>query len=71
MLFRELRDEDPDSFRAYLRMDLESFDYLLNLLTLHVCVSDCYRKPVPARERLAVTLRYLATVRAVPSNKFN
>jgi hypothetical protein len=29
ILLRELRDEDPDSFRAYLRMDIDTFDYLL------------------------------------------
>jgi hypothetical protein len=61
MLLRELKDEDPDSFRSYLRMDIDSFDHLLNLLKPHISGSERYRKPIPARERLAVTLRYLAT----------
>jgi hypothetical protein len=60
-LLRELRDEDPYSFRAYLRMDIDTFDYLLDLLTPHISGSERYRKPIPAREILAVTLRYLAT----------
>lgn len=32
-LLRELRDEDPDSFRAYLRMDIDTFYYLLDILS--------------------------------------
>ena len=34
-LLRELRDEDPHSFRAYLSMDIDSFDYLLHMLIPH------------------------------------
>ena len=60
-LLRELRDEDPHSFRAYLRMDIDTFDYLLHLLIPHISGCERYRKPISAHERLAVTLRYLAT----------
>ena len=37
MLLGGLKDEDPDSFRSYLRMDIDSFDYLLNMLIANVC----------------------------------
>lgn len=30
ILLRELRQNDPDDFKNYLRMDGEDFDYLLN-----------------------------------------
>jgi len=61
MLLRELKDEDPNSFRSYLRMDIDSFDRLLNLLKPHISGSERYRKLIPARERLAATLRDLVT----------
>ena len=37
MLLRGLNDEDPDLFRSYLRMDIDSFDYLLNMLIANFC----------------------------------
>jgi hypothetical protein len=42
MLLRELKNEDPDSFRSYLRMDIDSFDHLLNLLKPHISGSERY-----------------------------
>ncbi len=60
-LVRELRDEDPEAFRGYLRMDVETFDALLDMVEDRITLSSRVRRPIPARERLAVTLRYLAT----------
>ena len=37
MLLRGLNDEDPDSFRSYLQMNIDSFDYLLNMLIANFC----------------------------------
>lgn len=60
-LLRELRDEDPESFRGYLRMDIETFDALLELVEEEIQLNAKYRFPISTRERLAVTLRFLAT----------
>ena len=37
MLLRRLKDEDPDPFRSYLRMDIDSFDYQLKMLIANFC----------------------------------
>ena len=39
-LVRELRDKDPEAFRGFLRMDIETFDTLLALLEGHVTLND-------------------------------
>jgi len=61
VLLRELRDEDPELFRAYLRMDVATYDQLLELLGPHIVGCQRYRRPISIREKLSVTLRYLAT----------
>jgi len=45
VLVRELRDEDPELFRAYLRMDVATYDQLLELLTWS---SHCGLSTIPA-----------------------
>ena len=61
MLLRELQNEDPENFRCYLRMDIDTFDILLQLIGGRISGCQRYRKPISAREKLAVTLRYLTT----------
>ena len=61
MLIRELWDQDPEAFRHFLRMDIDTFDYLLQRINDNIAGNTNYRQPIPSRERLAVTLRYLAT----------
>jgi len=42
-------------------MDTDTFDYLLQQINDKISGNTHYRQPIPSRERLAVTLRYLAT----------
>ena len=62
-MVKELRYEDPEAFRGYLRMDIATFDELFEMVESQIglSLSRRVRVPVPARERLAVTLRFLAT----------
>ena len=61
-LLNELKHSDPGGFRNYLRMDIASFKYLLELVRPRIekKVTN-WRRPIPAEERLALTLRFLAT----------
>ena len=61
-LIRELNVEDPETFRQYHRLDRESFEDILQLISPHISKQDTQlRLSLNARERLAVTLRFLAT----------
>ena len=61
-LIRELNAEDPETFRQYHRLDRESFEDILQLISPHISKQDTrLRLSLNARERLAVTLRFLAT----------
>jgi hypothetical protein len=55
---------DPCHFHNYFRMSQESFNLLLNLVEPQldqIFTDTTMRKCISTRERLAVTLRYLAT----------
>ena len=57
----ELQGE-PMDFRIFLRMDSDTFEDLLTLVTpLIQRQKTIMREPVSARDRLSITLRYLAT----------
>ena len=61
-LLRELADEDPPSYKNWLRMDQHNFNILLSLVEPTLTRQDTVmREAIPAGERLAITLRYLAT----------
>lgn len=64
-LLQELRMGDIGErklFYDFLRMPHEDFDHLLQLVKPLIEKSDThYRKAIPAGERLALTLHYLAT----------
>ncbi|KAF6215678.1 hypothetical protein GE061_000009, partial [Apolygus lucorum] len=67
-LLEELETED---FRNFLRMDVEVFEELLNMVTPFIQKKDTLmREAVTAEERLVVTLRYLATGRSYEDLKF-
>ena len=61
-LLKELETTDPQGFRNYQRMGVESFHNLLELVHPRVekKVTN-FRRPIPPEERLAITLRFLAT----------
>nr|CAI5863553.1 unnamed protein product [Callosobruchus analis] len=61
-LMAELRSGDPDFYKNFLRMSATDFDHLLELISTKLRKKDTrMRKPITLDERLAVTLRYLAT----------
>ena len=61
-LVREIRDIDSASYRNFLRMNDDSFDLLLQKVSPLIERQDTrMRRAISPAERLAVTLRYLAT----------
>ena len=61
-LLQELRLGDELSYRHFLRMDAEAFDELLTMVRPHITYQDTnMRESISPGERLAVTLRFLAT----------
>ncbi|XP_064637878.1 uncharacterized protein LOC135499964 [Lineus longissimus] len=72
MLVDELRLEDPGSYKNYLRMDEETFEHLVQLVTPYVAREDTnMREAITPAERLAVTLRFLATGETFQSLQFS
>ncbi|KAM4015345.1 uncharacterized protein ACNLHF_002001 [Anomaloglossus baeobatrachus] len=71
-LVRELQEKNPHDFRNYLRMSEESFKFLLETITPVIKRKDtAMRAAVPVDERLAVTLRFLATGRSLQDLHFS
>ena len=63
-LIPELTLTDPESLRNFIRMDLSTFEDLLRLVSRRIAHgSTNFRSTISARERLIVTLRFLATGR--------
>jgi len=61
-LFNDLLNTDEASFRNFIRMDLPAFEYLLSRVEYRLTkVRTHFRQPISARERLCLTIRYLAT----------
>lgn len=57
-----MRNNDPEMFRNFVRMCASDFDDLVQLVKPHIEKRDTnYRKAICPSERLAITLRYLAT----------
>ena len=58
----EIRDTDPATYRNFIRMDDGSFTILLQGVAPSIQRQDtALRKAIPPEERLALTVRYLAT----------
>ncbi|XP_063376504.1 uncharacterized protein LOC134663896 [Cydia fagiglandana] len=58
----ELVAEPSGEFKKFTRMSVMDFEYLLTKISSQISKQDTHlRKSIPARIRLAVTLRYLAT----------
>ena len=61
-LLQELRVNEPEDFRNFLRMDAPSFDELLGLVEPLIKKEDTVMRPsISPSERLSITLRYLAS----------
>ncbi|KAL5010576.1 hypothetical protein ScPMuIL_012881 [Solemya velum] len=70
-LLDELRLNQPEDFRNFLRMDEESFNELLWLITPLIEKKDTImRKAISPMERLLITLRYLASGNTFEDLKF-
>ncbi|KAM4026827.1 uncharacterized protein ACNLHF_022691 [Anomaloglossus baeobatrachus] len=71
-LVRELQENNPHDFRNYLRMSEESFKLILESVKPYIQRQNTrMRAAVPAEERLAVTLRFLATGRSLQDLHFS
>ncbi|KAJ8669246.1 hypothetical protein QAD02_000505 [Eretmocerus hayati] len=70
-LFPILR-RDPEEFKKYMRMSIETFDYILEGVTplLRKNWNQLHTRAIGAEERLVVTLRFLATGATYESLKF-
>lgn len=61
-LLRELRAEDDSVYTNFVRMSPTDFDHLLELVSPAITKQTTQmRQPISAGERLALTLRFLAT----------
>jgi hypothetical protein len=60
-LVKEMELADHEMFYNYCRMSTELFDQLLNIVGPHIEKQNVIRDPIPARTRLLVCLRYLAS----------
>jgi len=57
-LISELRENYPDDFKNYLRIDSACFNILLSLIGSKICNTDTImRKCISVEERLTATLR--------------
>ena len=61
-LLQEFRLEDPEMFRRYHRVDIQGFEEILAMVGPHIQKEDTVmRRCINPGERLAATLRFLAT----------
>lgn len=61
-IFVELLYEPSGEFENFTRMSLSDFEYLLTLISPIISKQDTQlRDSIPAKIRLAITLRFLAT----------
>ena len=61
-LVREIEVEDPRAFPNFVGMDIQQFHHLLDVVSPYITHQDtAMRDAIPPAERLAVTLRFLAT----------
>lgn len=60
-LVREMECMDKEKYFNYFRMSLETFEKLLSIIEPYITKQTVVRIPIPARTRLQITLRYLAS----------
>ena len=62
-LYKKLRNY-PNRFFEYLRMEIETFDYILNLTSgkMQKKWKNCHGNPIVQEERLVLTLRYVEII---------
>ena len=63
-VIEEVKTDDPTSFRTFMRMDEESFNFLLEKVSPLIKRQDTnMRQAISPGKRLSLTLRFLATGR--------
>lgn len=71
-LLEKLHQTEPLDFQNFLRMDIETFEALLDLVTPYIKKKDTVmREAITPKARLAVTLRFLATGNSFEDLKFS
>lgn len=61
-MLADMRKEPSGKFENFCRMSAEDFQIILNKIAPEIRKSDTnMRKAIPVQERLAITLRFLAT----------
>ncbi|XP_054259561.1 uncharacterized protein LOC128984283 [Macrosteles quadrilineatus] len=61
-IFLELAEEDPLEYKKFMRMSVMQFNHLLSLIEPTISKRDTVmRSAIPARTKLEVALRFLAT----------
>jgi hypothetical protein len=71
-LLADLRLTAPKDYRDYLRLDCDTFDKLLNLVTLYIQRKNTVmRDAITPSERLSTTLQFLASGRSFNNMKFS
>ncbi|KAJ8946639.1 hypothetical protein NQ314_008811 [Rhamnusium bicolor] len=61
-LLEELKNEDSSSYRNHLRMEVHQFEELLSTISNAIQRQDTHmRNAIPAKTKLELTLRFLAT----------
>lgn len=71
-LLKELKENNPDDFRNYLRMSDEVFQEIHATIAPFIQKQDTMlRKAISSEQRLIATLRFLATGRSLEDLKFS
>ena len=71
MLLSELRLEDENEYKNYLRMTPENFEYIYHLVKNGVTKQNTtMRESIPPKLKLAVTIRFLSTGESYKSLQF-
>lgn len=72
MLNEELKVEDINSYNNFLRMNSSQFEELLKIVSNNISKKDTFmRASISARNKLEITLRYLATGETFRSAMYN
>lgn len=71
-MLKELKENEPQDYRNYMRIDEEKFTKLLDMIKNKITKEDTVmRQAISAKFRLAITLRYLATGNSFEDLKFS
>lgn len=71
-LMNELKVSDPGGFRNFVRLSIEEFTYLTNLVAPLLQKKDTLmREALKPEEKLAVTLHFLASGKALEKSSIN